>query len=208
MKNKNTEQQLEQVLESIAAHGRNVRRQERLMEQIDRMAAAKKRRRLWPYWTAVAAAASVALVLLWQPSDQEFVAEEGSKRVELPDDKKSIVPEEPIYTASAAIQKSIPTFPEEIPEVSAEETAFEFSGHEEAPEPVCDEKAPEQPHETEVPKVVEIKTNSLVVYSNKKERSKQKAPIKDLLGNPLPESNYLLAINFKTAGRLIQSDLD
>ena len=68
---RHTDPKVDQLLSTIETHAKNVRRQAALLELVDSLAAKvpARHRPLWPYWTGVAAAASIALVLvLSQPA--------------------------------------------------------------------------------------------------------------------------------------------
>lgn len=204
MKDNNPDTQLEQLLASLAAHSRNQRRQQHLMDEIDRLAAAEKRRPLWPYWTS-AVAASVALVLLLKPADTAQVAQVVD-RVDTPAAvvAPSVVEAEP----SALMAKVRNTKPHTVPvthevvpviEQQAEEEAvipqtveYEYSDLAETM-PIFDIEDAET--DTIVPEIRIIRTNALVAYSDKKIRDCQK-PAKDLLGNPIEERQPLLAMAF------------
>lgn len=203
MKDNNPDTQLEQLLASLAAHGRNQRRQQHLMDEIDRLAAAKKRRPLWPYWTS-AVAASVALVLLLKPADTAQVAQIVDK-VDTPAAvvAPSVVEAEP----SALMAKVRNTKPHTVPvthevmpviEQQAEEAVIPQTVEYESSDlaetmPIFDIEDAET--DTIVPEIRIIRTNALVAYSDKKICDIQK-PAKDLLGNPIEESQPLLCMTF------------
>lgn len=203
MKDNNPDTQLEQLLASLAAHGRNQRRQHHLMDEIDRLAAAEKRRPLWPYWTS-AVAASVALVLLLKPADTAQVAQVVD-RVDTP--AAVVAPTVVEAAPSTLIAKVRNTKPhtmsvthEVMPviEQQAEEAVipqtveYEYSDLAETM-PIFDIEDAET--DTIVPEIRIIRTNALVAYSDKKIRDCQK-PAKDLLGNPIEERQPLLAMAF------------
>lgn len=203
MKDNNPDTQLEQLLASLAAHGRNQRRQQHLMDEIDRLAAAEKRRPLWPYWTS-AVAASVALVLLLKPADTAQVAQIVDK-VDTPAAvvAPTVVEAEP----SALMAKVRNTKPHTVPvthevmpviEQQAEEAVIPQTVEYESSDlaetmPIFDIEDAET--DTIVPEIRIIRTNALVAYSDKKIRDRQK-PAKDLLGNPIEESQPLLCMTF------------
>lgn len=204
MKDNNPDTQLEQLLASLSVHGRNQRRQEHLLEEIDRLAAAEKRRPLWLYWTS-AVAASVALVLLLKPADTAQVAQVVDK-VDTPAAvvAPSVVEAAPSTliakvrnTKSHTMSVTHEVMP--VTEQQAEEEAvipqtveYESSDLAEAI-PILDIEDAET--DTIVPEIRIIRTNALVAYSDKKIRDGQK-PAKDLLGNPIEERQPLLAMAF------------
>lgn len=204
MKDNNPDTQLEQLLASLSAHGRNQRRQEHLLEEIDRLAAAEKRRPLWPYWTS-AVAASVALVLLLKPADTAQVAQVVD-RVDTP---VAVVAPTVVEAAPLPLMAKVRTpkphkvsaAKEVVPVIeqqSAEEimtpqmVEYESSDLAEAI-PIFDIENAKT--DTIVPEIHIIRTDALVAYTNKKVCDRQK-PAKDLLGNPIVESQPLLAMAF------------
>ena len=204
MKDNNPDTQLEQLLASLAAHGRNQRRQQHLMDEIDRLAAAEKHRPLWPYWTS-AVAASVALVLLLKPADTAQVAQIVDK-VDTPAAvvAPSVMEAEPSplmakvrsakpHTMSAT-HEVMPVIEQQAEEESVIPQTVEYEPSDLAETmPIFDIEDAET--DTVVPEIRIIRTNALVAYSNKKVRDIQK-PAKDLLGNPIEERQPLLAMAF------------
>lgn len=204
MKDNNPDTQLEQLLASLAAHGRNQRRQQHLMDEIDRLAAAEKRRPLWPYWTS-AVAASVALVLLLKPADTAQVAQIVDK-VDTP--AAVVAPTVVEAVPSTLMAKVRNTKPHTVAVINEVVPVTEQQAEEESVIPQTVEYEPSDLAETIpildiedaetdtiVPEIRIIRTNALVAYSNKKVRDIQK-PAKDLLGNPIEERQPLLAMAF------------
>ena len=204
MKDNNPDTQLEQLLASLAAHGRNQRRQQHLMDEIDRLAAAEKRRPLWLYWTS-AVAASVALVLLLKPADTAQVAQIVDK-VDTPAAvvAPTVVEAEPsplmakVHSAKphtmSVTNEVVPVIEQQAEEEAVIPQTVEYESSDLAETmPICDIGDAET--DTIVPEIRIIRTNALVAYSDKKIRDSQK-PAKDLLGNPIEESQPLLAMAF------------
>lgn len=77
-----TDPQVEELLSSLSTHAKDVRRQTALMELVDYLAAEPpvKRRPLWPYWTGVAIAACMALVLIMRQDDAPQMAMSSSNQ--------------------------------------------------------------------------------------------------------------------------------
>lgn len=182
--NENITPEVQELLDALAAHGSDCRRQADLSDLIDNLAAEEpKRRHFWPWVGAAAVAACIALVLM--PSRQPGMVAEVQKTVRItPQVEEPVIPapvQETIVAAAASVSKFYDTC---IPQASTVSTdTF-------APMSQIDTNIPlaPVPVQTIAPISVPMRRTvsaQLICYDCAPEKERRTAPDVNLLGMPL-----------------------
>lgn len=203
--------QVEELLQALTTHAKNVRRQADILQKVEHLAApetSSKRRTGWIYWAGLAAAACVAAVLLVRPEEPASVADvpvaENQIMVASIQEPPQEIPQEPLQEAplrQKRIRKTVPvrsaveqSLPVETPrietcptDVAEPQESLTLSENLEMAE-VVEETAPQR---------IVIESQNLVSYKKRASRSRRNGngPKKDLFGNPIrPDDGVLFAM--------------
>jgi len=130
MKDNPIDPELQDLLASVTEHGRNQRRQQKLLAQIDKMEAEemrlqKKRRPLW--WVATTGiAASMLLVLTIKPQQQPLVAHNNTSqplRIQQTDSMAiKVNTTSPIYSSAPSVSAQARVSMTQLPAVNGPQT--------------------------------------------------------------------------------------
>lgn len=202
----------ENLLNTLTEQGRNERRQQKLLKQIDQLAKSEmpKRRKLLPWIaSAISVAACLLLIIFTGNKEPQTIASAPQKEV-LIEQEQSAIKEATISKSTKDLQQRTTTEKTRIqkPENTSEQIEIETTTAIPVQEGtfIAEAIIPETYPQEEIPAVIPqrrvVETNSLIAYNDGKHDSKTEGSIKvvpkSFLGIPYDENmtNTLFAYNF------------